>query len=225
VKTNIGHLEAGAGIAGLIKVALMLKHGWIPPNLHFHKPNPTIDFEKLKLRVPQKLEPWPEGGGPKYAGVNSFGFGGTNAHVVLQEAPPIQLRIADCRIGNPRSEVRDPQCAHLLPLSARSPEALKSLAGAYRDFLKGPAASSELSLEEIGYNLSLRRTHHDHRLSLVVHTKEELIEHLEAFLAGETRPGMRTGHLVSREAPKVAFVFSGQGPQWWAMGRSLCFAI
>ncbi len=87
VKTNIGHLEAGAGIAGLIKVALALHHRRIPGNLHFDRPNPEIDFDALRLRVPTRCEPWPAGDGPALAGVNAFGFGGTNAHVVLQEAP------------------------------------------------------------------------------------------------------------------------------------------
>ena len=87
VKTNIGHLEAGAGIAGLIKVALALYHRRIPGNLHFDRPNPEIDFDALRLRVPTRCEPWPAGDGPALAGVNAFGFGGTNAHVVLQEAP------------------------------------------------------------------------------------------------------------------------------------------
>lgn len=215
VKTNIGHLEAGAGIAGLIKVALSLNHGLIPPSLHFKDPNPHIQFDELKLRVPLSLEPWPEnGGGPRLAGVNSFGFGGTNAHVLLSESPH--------RDWSHQASAEDAfHPAQLVPLSARSPEALKSLAKAYTEFLKGSTNSDALSLKELGYNLSLRRTHHDHRLSLVVHTKEELIEHLEAFLAGETRPGIRSGRPVTGQRPKVAFVFSGQGPQWWAMGREL----
>ena len=87
VKTNIGHLEAGAGIAGLIKAALALHHRRIPGNLHFDRPNPEIDFDALRLRVPTRCEPWPAGDGPALAGVNAFGFGGTNAHVILQEAP------------------------------------------------------------------------------------------------------------------------------------------
>lgn len=87
VKTNIGHLESASGIAGLIKLALALKHRQIPPSLHFQTPNPKIPFEELRLRVPTALEPWPNGSGPRLAGINSFGFAGTNAHVVLAEAP------------------------------------------------------------------------------------------------------------------------------------------
>src|SRR5437762_3017195 len=87
VKTNIGHLESASGVAGLIKTALSLKHGEIPPNLHFQTPNPAIDFDRLKLQVVQRLHKWPETGTPRRAAVNSFGFGGTNAHVILEQAP------------------------------------------------------------------------------------------------------------------------------------------
>jgi acyl transferase domain-containing protein/aryl carrier-like protein/ubiquinone/menaquinone biosynthesis C-methylase UbiE len=216
VKTNIGHLEAGAGIAGLIKTALALKHGLIPPSLHFQTPNPHIDFERLKLRVQQHLEPWPENGDGRYAGVNSFGFGGTNAHIVLSEPPPRETL-------HPEHGAEASPAAYLIPLSARSSDALQSLARTYVDFLKGAnhPQTEVCATSDFAYNLSLRRAHHDHRLSLVARTTDELIEQLEAFLAGESRAAMRTGHLVTRHAPKLAFVFSGQGPQWWAMGRQL----
>src|SRR5205085_1140389 len=128
VKTNIGHLEAAAGIAGLIKVALALKHQAIPPSLHFHEPNPHIPFDALGLRVQQSLEPWPERPRPALAGVSSFGFGGTNAHIVLEAAPrPPAVSPHD---GTP-AEGR----AELLPLSARDPAALTALARAYYDLL------------------------------------------------------------------------------------------
>jgi microcystin synthetase protein McyG len=101
VKTNIGHLEAAAGIAGLIKVALSLEHRAIPPSLHFNEPNPHIPFGAFRLRVPKILEPWPAGRGPALAGVSSFGFGGTNAHVVLEESPAPTSGGADVTSGNP----------------------------------------------------------------------------------------------------------------------------
>ncbi|GET39295.1 type I polyketide synthase [Microseira wollei] len=130
VKTNIGHLESAAGIAGLIKVALSLKHRQIPPNLHFHTPNAKIRFEELRLRVPQTLETWPDNGNsPRLAGVNSFGFGGTNAHVLLEEAP--QNAAGEI---NQQYTIEYPK-SFLLPLSAKSPEALKAVALLTRDFL------------------------------------------------------------------------------------------
>ena len=214
VKTNIGHLEAGAGIAGLIKVALSIKHGMIPPNLHFNNPNPLIDFKKLKLRVPRSLEHWPSDREPLYAGVNSFGFGGTNAHVLLSDAP--ETNAVPLQSGT--EESRRPQ---LLILSARSEEALQSLAEEYEKYVKGTSNGAVTTLQDLAYNLCLRRTHHSHRLSLIAYSEEELVEQLNAFSHGERRRGMTSRHVTTGNSPKLAFVFSGQGPQWWAMGREL----
>lgn len=208
VKTNIGHLEAAAGVAGLIKTSLALKHGQIPPHLHLRNPNPDIPFDELQLHVPTTLEDWPATDGPRYAGVNSFGFGGTNAHVVLQEAPSVSRK--ETRTDTEKQ-------AYLLPLSARSAEALRDVAASYRAYLSEGAAP----LEDIVYSASQRHSHHDHRLSLVVHSKEEAIAHLEAFLEDQPRAGIATGRVPLNERPKIAFVCSGMGPQWWAMGREL----
>ncbi|MBI4470556.1 MAG: SDR family NAD(P)-dependent oxidoreductase [Acidobacteria bacterium] len=215
VKANVGHLEAGAGMAGLIKVALSLKHGLIPASLHLKDPNPLIHFDKLKLRVQERLGPFLQNGEPVFAGVNSFGFGGTNAHILLSDAP------REAALPGER-EQRSADKEHLLPLSARSLEALKSLAQSHVDLLTGQNNGAELTLmEDLGHNLGVRRTHHDHRLALVVQGKEGLLDTLNAFIAGENRPGWRYGHSAARSAPKLAFVYSGQGPQWWGMGREL----
>src|SRR4051795_5542354 len=177
VKTNIGHLEAASGVAGLIKAALSLKHGQIPPNLHFATPNPDIPFEALKLRVPQTVEQWPDtGAAPHLAGVNSFGFGGTNAHVILG-APE---RVEDGSGSGTRRNA-----ALLVPLSARSPEALEARARSYVALLTDPASRGDVSLGDIGYTSSLRRGHHDHRLTVVAESTGEVVEQLEGFLAGE----------------------------------------
>ncbi len=221
VKTNIGHLEAAAGIAGLIKVALALKHREIPPNLHFGEPNPHIPFERLPLRVPTTLSPWPVESGPALAGVSSFGFGGTNAHVVLEEAPRSNsgIRSAEYAMDSPHSEIRNTGYGHLLPLSARSPEALQSLARAYQDFLSSP--ESKLPLRDICYTASARRDHHDYRLAVTGYSREQLSEGLQAFLHGEARPGLSCGRKDSGRQRKLVFVFPGQGSQWFGMGRSL----
>ncbi|MGH2479615.1 MAG: type I polyketide synthase, partial [Ktedonobacteraceae bacterium] len=208
VKTNIGHLEAAAGVAGLTKTALSLKHRQIPPHVHFHTPNPDIPFDKLQLRVPTTLEAWPVTDGPALAGVNSFGFGGTNAHVVLQEAPATPV---------PEVEVEDAEQLHLLPLSARSVEALRASAEAYRSFLTDTTSH----FSDIVYSASQRRSHHDHRLALVAHSKAEAITNLDAFLADEPRLGTSTGRTLPGTRPQTVFVCSGMGPQWWAMGRDL----
>lgn len=210
VKTNIGHLEAGAGIAGLIKVALSLHHGQIPPNLHFETPNPRIDFEKLRIRVAQKMEKYRAGGEPAVAGVNSFGFGGTNAHAILQAAPSSAGRTLQAAEANG---------AHLLTLSARSTESLRGLAEKYRAFLGPSGAGRGTSLSDACFSAGKRRVHHARRLAVAGTTREDLIEKLGAFLAGEARPGVSEGQPVAGPGP--VFVFSGQGPQWWAMGREL----
>src|SRR3954454_12190276 len=214
VKPNTGHLEAPSGIAGLIKTALSLQHGQIQPNLHFETPNPDIPFEALKLRVPQTLEQWPDTGAePRLAGVNSFGFGGTNAHVILGAAPE--------RRENGSGNGTRPDREVLVPLSARGPEALAARARSYATFLADPASSSDVSLHDIGYTAGLRRGHFDNRLTVVARSKAELAEQLEEFLAEETRPYMSSGRRVANRSHKLAFVFSGMGPQWWAMGRQL----
>jgi myxalamid-type polyketide synthase MxaE and MxaD len=210
VKTNLGHLEAAAGIAGLIKVALALRHREIPPSLHFEKPNPHIPFGELPLRVQTTLSPWPAKSGPALAGVSSFGFGGTNAHVVLEEAPTAIPGMPDAKrkIG-----------AHLLPMSARSPEALRTLARAYQNFLV--ASESLRSLPDVCYTASVRLSHHEHRLAVTGNSPAQLSETLEAFLRGEARPGLSSGRTLSSRRRKLVFVFPGQGGQWFGMGRRL----
>jgi len=208
VKTNIGHCEAAAGIAGLIKVALALKHSEIPASLHFQEPNPHIPFDDLPLRVQTKPGPWSEETGPPLAGVSSFGFGGTNAHVVLRQAPA--SRSENCEAAGSKS-------CFLLPLSARSPEALQAVAQAYQQFL----ATSEFSVHDICYSASVRRNHHNYRLAVTGNSSQQLIEGLQAFQQGDTRAGLSSGPQASASRRKPVFVFSGQGSQWFGMGRTL----
>jgi acyl transferase domain-containing protein/NADPH:quinone reductase-like Zn-dependent oxidoreductase/SAM-dependent methyltransferase/acyl carrier protein len=215
IKSNIGHLEAASGIAGLIKAALIIKHGQIPPNLHFEKPNPKIPFEKINIRIPTSLENWPDTGEkPRLAGVNSFGFGGTNAHVVL-EGPPQK---SEMKTKSNSSDIKQPL---ILPLTTRSPEALNSLANSFSEFLAKNGAGSNYLLKDICYTASVRRANHDHRLAVVGFDKAGMVENLQAFSAGETRMWMSSGHKQYGKKSKVVFVFSGMGPQWWGMGREL----
>jgi acyl transferase domain-containing protein/surfactin synthase thioesterase subunit/NAD(P)-dependent dehydrogenase (short-subunit alcohol dehydrogenase family) len=209
VKSNIGHLEAAAGIAGMIKLTLALKHQQIPANLHFLNPNPNIPFKEYKLRVPTALEPWPTKPYPAFGGVNSFGAGGTNAHIVMQAYQPI-----------PATDVQLPDTSEkecLFTVSAKSLPALKATVERYLTFLEDTPAT----LKDICFSAGTRRSLHEHKLAVGARSKAELKEHLEAFLLEETRPGMTYARSLPAKSPKIGFIFSGQGPQWYAMGQQL----
>ena len=215
VKTNLGHLETAAGIAGLLKALLVLKRGEIPPSLHFKNPNPNIDFEGLKLRVPTELESLPQTGEPRRAGVNSFGFGGANAHVIMQE-PPVAPHH---KLGAELKERPWP-----ITISARSENALKATAERLAQWLDEHSRNNGSSpmLPDLVYTLGARRNHHQHRLTLVAASMEELIRELEDFAHGEASQKVRASFTPRPETPpRIAFIMSGQGPQWWGMGREL----
>ncbi len=212
VKTNIGHTEGAAGLAGLIKVALCLKHKAIPSNLHFHEPNPAIPWQELPLVVAQELRAWPESGHPHLAGVSSFGIAGTNAHLVIEEAPSLQ-RSADDIHTNDTS-------AHILSLSAHSATALKEVARRYQAHISRQEAVAHL-FSDMCYTASVRKMHHDYRLAIVGHDLEEAQSGLEAFLRDETNLNIVTGSTLARRSHKMVWVFPGQGAQWVGMGRDL----
>ncbi|MGK4000891.1 acyltransferase domain-containing protein [Sorangium sp. So ce1024] len=199
VKTNIGHLEAAAGVAGLIKVALCLRHRELPPSLHFETPNPHIPFADLGLAVQRALGAWPEPGRPAIAGVSSFGIGGTNCHVVLEGPWPAE--------------------AELLPLAAPSPEALRSLAGEVLDDIA--ASGGRAPLARLCRRAAARSSGAPHRLGAAARSTGELKALLEAYLAGEARPGLSVGKARPDARPGPVFVFPGQGSQWAGMGRAL----
>lgn len=212
VKTNIGHLEAAAGIAGLIKVVLSLKHQTIPPSLHYHSPNPHIPFDALNLQVQNDLKSWPSGSGPAIAGVSSFGFGGTNVHVIVREPGNNKQDNDDEKIHSTTSN------CYLLPLSATSYETLQTLAGTFQELL---AADSSITIRDICYAASIRRSQYDYRLAAIGNSRKELYSSLQAFLQDEHDPNLFPVCRVPDRQPKLAFVFPGQGGQWYGMGREL----
>ncbi|MEU5402402.1 amino acid adenylation domain-containing protein [Streptomyces sp. NPDC005963] len=212
VKTNIGHTESAAGIAGLIKTALCLRHRRIPPHINLDRLNPAIDPASLPYAIPTAAVDWPEHHGPARAGVNSFGFGGTNAHVVLEEPPPRQ------EAATPAAP--SPRAWNILPLTARTADALPQVAeGLHRELagVHGPVAS----LTDIGHTLAHRRQHLESRLSFVYSSRASLDETLAAYLRGEPHPGAVQGRLLDEADRRLVWVFTGMGPQWWGMGREL----
>ncbi len=211
VKTNIGHLESAAGIAGLIKLTLVLKNKQVPQNLHFQNPNPKIPFDEYRLQVPTELIDLPQNGHPIIGGVNSFGAGGTNAHAVLQAYQPEPAQ--DVK----KSTETDVANVELFTVSAQSKEALRANITQYIEYLN----STSNSLSDICYTAGARRSALDYRLSVATRTKSELREKLEAYLQEETRPGMFEQKSKKAHKPKLGFIFSGQGPQWYAMGQQL----
>jgi acyl transferase domain-containing protein/acyl carrier protein len=210
VKTNIGHLEAAAGIAGFIKVLLALQHQKIPPHLHVDELNPHIPWQDIPLAVPTEVMPWSpagNGNGRRLAGISSFGLSGINAHIIVEEAPE-----------SDRQPVAPDRSHHILTLSGRTETALHDLAGHYSEYL---SANPDVNWGDICYTTNWGRTHLQHRLAVVSTTGHEAREKLSRFLSSErTVKGVFSGS-GHNEEQKVAFLFTGQGSQYVGMGRQL----
>ena len=211
VKTNIGHLEAAAGIAGLIKVVLSLEHEELPKHLHFQNPSPHIPWDRLPVRVVDEATPWARDGRPRIAGISSFGFSGTNSHVIVEEAPVEVSQVAAAPVAP-----SDDRRFSVLPLSARSPEALVQLAEEYRSWL---TAHPEASLAEVCFTAGAGRSHLEHRAALVVNSTESARELLGALADDRPAPGLLRGDCADK--PKTAWLFTGQGSQYAGMAREL----
>ncbi|MFF7636244.1 SDR family NAD(P)-dependent oxidoreductase [Kitasatospora sp. NPDC008050] len=202
-KTNIGHLDSAAGVAGLIKTVLAVEHGQLPPTLHFERPNPRIALAGSPFYINTELLPWPEGEGPRRAGVSSFGLGGTNAHVILEQAPELPRR------AEPANGTEQ-----LLVLSAKSPEALEAATDQLHDHLR---AHPELPLADVAFTLQQGRRAFPCRRMLVSGSTAEALEALDA---------RDDGRLLTATAPEaahrpVAFMFTGFGTQFPGMAREL----
>jgi acyl transferase domain-containing protein len=208
VKTNIGHTESAAGVAGLIKVALSLQRGILPASLHFQEPNPAIAWDTLPIAIQRATAPWPHDQPVRIAGVSGFGITGTNAHVVLE---------------NFETSARQSATAAedlLFVLSAHSAKSLAALAASWRERLQSDPAWPE-SLADLAYTAAVRRTHQDHRLTVIAASRQQLLDRISGWLDGQPAEGVRAGRRTANESPKVAFVFPGQGGQWSGMAKAL----
>jgi microcystin synthetase protein McyG len=216
VKSNFGHAESAAGIAGLIKAVLAMEHEIIPPSLHLKKMNPHIDWTGLAIGVPTAATPWNRKRGLRYAGVSSFGFSGTNAHVIVSD-PQILEHVSDgAARSTPKLDRRPP--LQLLPLSARSEGALSELT---RKYLKLFVARPDLDFADVCHTAGIGRSHFEYRLAVVAADLGEAQERLGQFERGETHTRVRTRRAISSASPGVVFMFTGQGSQYTGMGQEL----
>ena len=204
VKTNVGHLDSAAGVVGLMKVVLALRHETIPPHLNFAEPNRHIPWDQYPLKVPVEATPW--SGESRFAGISAFGMSGTNVHLIVGAAPepPAPKRPAAAAPAN------------LLTISAQAAGALPDLAGRYAAALgDGPS-----DLGPLCYSAATGRSHLPHRAAFVASNADELSQALDAFAAGDAAAATASG-VISRRAPKLAFLFTGQGAQQVGMGKAL----
>ncbi|MET9557260.1 type I polyketide synthase [Streptomyces sp. NPDC006645] len=240
IKTNIGHLEPMSGIAALLKTIVSLRHGTVPASLHFNEWNPQIDAKGTRLFVPTGPTPWPVEGSPRLAAVSSYGLGGTNAHVIVEEPPPAAVPPAREPTGAPAGRRTDTttdgasnSTTHgasnsatdngswpcVMPLSAGTSGALRTAAARLASWLEQDGGRTPLS--DVAHTLAVRRSHAPARLAVVAASRTDLVATLTSYAADGTAPDARTG-LAGREAgPGAVWVFSGQGSQWARMGRGL----
>jgi amino acid adenylation domain-containing protein/thioester reductase-like protein len=210
VKTNIGHLEAGAGIAGFIKVVLSLWNKHLPASLHYKSPNPHIPFESLPLYVQTELTAWPDMPGQKaLAGVSSFGFGGTNAHMVLEEAPDHSTKYQDQEIIY--EKVTKSNDNYILPISAKTIDSLNASVKDYMNFLE---SEDNKNLKNICYTAALRRDHYQKRIAFTGNSINNLLDKMHNYNEFPIR-------FTMDDEKKLAFVFSGHGSYWIKMGKDL----
>ncbi|MBF0289588.1 MAG: type I polyketide synthase [SAR324 cluster bacterium] len=210
VKTNLGHLESAAGVAGLMKVILSLEHEKIPPHLHFNTPNPHISWDELSFIIPKESNPWPKTEKPRIAGVSAFGLSGTNAHVLIGEAPKESERV---------NLVERP--LHILNLSAKKEESLRELALRYQEYLDQMDNTAKTEMGDICYTANTGRSHFPKRLSVIGESITAIKQKLSEFLKGTITKGC----FQSTDSAKInldpVFLFTGQGSQYCGMGRGL----
>ncbi|MCQ3938431.1 MAG: non-ribosomal peptide synthetase [Chloroflexi bacterium] len=208
VKTNIGHLESAAGIAGLIKTVLALQHEAIPPHLHVREINPYLSIEDSRLEIGTYLRPWKRRDQPRFAGISSFGFGGTNAHVVISDPPLESDGLLPENRGQTPGLHKIERPRHLLTLSAKSENALLEFSQSLHDLLR----ITNYELPSLAFTANTTRTHFEYRLAIPAASLDELKNKLENPEIAAVKPGVQ---------PKIALLFTGQGSQYPGMGRRL----
>jgi acyl transferase domain-containing protein/acyl carrier protein len=207
VKTNIGHTQAAAGIAGLLKLVLALRHEEIPASLHLQEPNPYIPWVNLPVQVATERRPWPRGEQRRIGGVSSFGFSGTNVHVVVEEPP-----VARADQGSPERPL------HIVTLSARTDAVLSQLARRWETHL---AQNSAAPLADVAYTANAGRAHLPYRAVMIAQSLDQLSTQLAAVGAGTSATGLVRSNVAGADRPRIAFLFTGQGAQYVGMGREL----
>ncbi len=212
VKPNIGHLESGAGVAGLIKGALAAFHGEVPPNINFETPNENIKFDEYNLKVPTEVIEMTKPKGERYVAINSFGFGGTNACSLVSDYVPPTSSIG---VARPVIQPTYKSGLKYLPLSAATSTALSTRATSLADWIE----QNNLTSDDVALQLGKRNAHLDQRVLVTGKNQNELIANLRAIGADEMPEHLISGRRSEKQP--LAMVFSGQGSQWWAMGRDL----
>ncbi|GAB7143480.1 type I polyketide synthase [Mycobacterium riyadhense] len=214
IKSNMGHPQAAAGVAGVIKMIQAMRHGVLPPTLHVDAPTPQVDWSAGHVQLLTEAQPWKRGARIRRAGVSSFGISGTNAHLIVEEAPPAASNQATSSSGAPLA-VSAGQAVVPLVVSAKSEAALRGQAARLSAHL---ADHPELDVADIGFSLATGRSAFDYRAAVVGADRHELMAGLSALATGQPAAGVVTGHPIGG---KVAFVFPGHGPQWEAMAVEL----
>ena len=209
IKSNFGHTQAAAGVAGVIKMTLALREGLLPRTLNVDEPTPHVDWDAGAVKLLTEAEPWERGERPRRAGVSSFGISGTNAHVIIEEAPATEASTAPEADDAPRPPLL------ALPVSARGDDALREQARRLADHLR---AHPDLDLRDVGFSLATTRAALEHRAVATGADREELLEALDALASEKPHPGLVLGRAG---AGKLAFLFSGQGAQRAGMGKEL----
>ncbi|MCI4039677.1 ketoacyl-synthetase C-terminal extension domain-containing protein, partial [Streptomyces sp. TRM75563] len=214
LKSNIGHSQAAAGVGGIVKMVQSMRHGILPRTLHITKPSSHVDWDEGTVELLTEARPWPSGGGPRRAGVSSFGVSGTNAHVVLEQAPEIP------------ADPEETDLPGLLPwvISARGTQALRAQAAQLRPLTAAPGESGDATAFDrsdldIGRSLATSRSALPDRAVVLAGDRSELLAGLDALRRGEPAPQLVTGSAAART--RTAFLFTGQGSQRPGMGREL----